>query len=64
MSLWTSHRQRQALRYARASYRLQRWEAERTEAHRRVIRAAIRADVRAKLRALQAADIPPRPDSP
>ena len=60
MGWWTSHRQRQAGRYARASYRLQVHETRRAEAMRQVELLRIRAEVRARLRELA---VPPRPDA-
>ena len=62
MGMWTRHRQRQAGRYARASYQLAVREANRTAAMRRVELLAIRANVRRQLRELAAANVPPRPD--
>lgn len=64
MGMWTRHRQRQAGRYARASYRLAVREANRTAAMRRVELLAIRVDVRRQLRELHAANVPRRPDLP
>ena len=60
MGMWQRHRQRQAGKYARRSYRLALREANRTAAMRRVELLAIRANVRAQLRAA----VPPRPDLP
>ena len=66
MGLWNNHRLRQAGRYAKASYRLQRWQAEREEATRQEVRAFLRRQDRIALeleiRRIEAA--PPRPDRP
>ena len=60
MGLWQRHRQRQAGKYARRSYRLARREAKRTAAMRRTESLATRANVPAQL----PAGVPPRPDLP
>lgn len=60
MGMWQRHRQRQAGKYARRSYRLARREANRRAALRRVELRAIRTNVRTQLRVAD----PPRPDLP
>lgn len=62
MGLWTNHRLRQAGKYARASYRLQRHEAERREAVRHVALLWLRAQNRLALDAELRRLAPPRPD--
>ncbi len=58
MGMWQRHRQRQAGKYARQSYRLALQEANRTAAIRRAELVAIRATVRTQPRLA----VPPRPD--
>ena len=64
----TNHRQRQAGRYARASYRLAAHEAQRNAELRRAVLAHLRAQNRlaleAELRRLELErGTPPRPDT-
>lgn len=69
MGIWNNHRLRQAGRYQKASYRLQRWQAEREELTRQAVLAHLRAQNRlaleAELRRLEAERSlpPPRPDT-
>jgi hypothetical protein len=60
MGMWNNHRQRQAGKYARANYRLQRWQAERQWRMDQVALAQLKVTVR---RAIEDS-IPPRPDRP
>ena len=65
MGFWTSHRQRQAGRYAKASYNLARSEAAANHRAREIQRLAVRAALirrRRELLAELAAQTPPRPD--
>jgi hypothetical protein len=61
VGIWTSHRQRQAGRYAKASYRLQRAEARNAAAMRRV-ELAWTAHLVASRRRELGLDVPARPD--
>jgi hypothetical protein len=60
MGMWKSHRQRQAGKYAKASYKLELAEARRTAAMRRVQLAVLRVNVRSAIEA----SVPRRPDLP
>ena len=65
MGIWTTHRQRQAGRYAKASYNLARREAIANHRAREVQRLATRTVLirrRNELLAELAAQTPPRPD--
>ena len=63
MGIWTTHRQRQAGRYAKASYQLARREAIANDRAREIQRLATRAALirrRNELLAELAAQTPPR----
>jgi hypothetical protein len=65
MGIWTTHRQRQAGRYAKASYQLARREAIANDRAREIQRLATRTALirrRNELLAELAAQTPPRPD--
>lgn len=60
MGMWKNHRQRQAGKYAKASYKLELAQATKTSAVRRVEIAVLKANVEVAIEA----SVPRRPDLP